>query len=110
MKYVRQFGSIWELSEQKFKELLEAGAKAKSYNLNDYGRMIIDKNDIIEPLEWHHSDFKSKLQDYLLRKKIEKGKARVAEYSNGTSGPASSNSKRNIEHQVMQTGAVKPAT
>jgi hypothetical protein len=31
MKYVGQFGSIWELSEQNFKELLEAGAKAKSY-------------------------------------------------------------------------------
>jgi hypothetical protein len=52
MKYVRQFGSIWELPEQKFKELLEAGAKAKSYNLNDYGRMIIDRDDIIEPLDW----------------------------------------------------------
>jgi hypothetical protein len=82
MKYVRQFGSIWELPEQKFKELLEAGAKAKSYNLNDYGRMIIHRDDIIEPLDWHHSDFKSKLQDYLLRKKIEKAKARVDEYSN----------------------------
>ena len=93
MKYVRQFGSIWELSEQKFKELLEAGAKAKSYNLNDYGRMIIDRDDIIEPLDWHHSDFKSKLQDYLQRKKIEKGKARVDEYSNGTSGLASSTAK-----------------
>jgi hypothetical protein len=52
MKYVRQFGSIWELPEQKFKELLGAGAKAKSYNLNDYGRMIIDRDDIIEPLDW----------------------------------------------------------
>lgn|SRR5687767_8688177 len=72
-----QFGSIWELSEQKFKELLEAGAKAKSYNLNDYGRMIIHNDDIIEPLDWHQSDFKSKLQDYLLRKKIEKSKARI---------------------------------
>jgi hypothetical protein len=83
MKYVRQFGSIWELTEQKFKELLEAGAKAKSYNLNDYGRMIIDRDDIIEPLDWDHSDFKLKLQDYLQRKKIEKGKARVTGYFNG---------------------------
>ena len=39
--------------------------------------MIIDKDDIIEPLDWGHSDFKSKLQDYLLRKKIEKSKARI---------------------------------
>jgi hypothetical protein len=93
MKYVRQFGSIWELSEQKFKELLEAGAKAKSYNLNDYGRMIIDTDDIIEPLDWSHSDFKSKLQDYLQTKKIEKAKARVDRYFNGTSGLTSSNSK-----------------
>jgi hypothetical protein len=93
MKYVRQFGSIWELSEQKFKELLESGAKAKSYNLNDYGRMIIDTDDIIEPLDWSHSDFKSKLQDYLQRKKIEKAKARVDRYFNGTSGLTSSNSK-----------------
>jgi hypothetical protein len=84
---------IWELPEQKFKELLEAGAKAKRYNLNDYGRMIIDRNDIIEPLDWDHSDFKSKLQDYLQRKKIEKGKARVDGYFDGTSGLASSNSK-----------------
>jgi hypothetical protein len=53
MKYVRQFGSIWELPEHKFKELLETGAKAKSYNLNDYGRMIIDRDDIID---WGHSD------------------------------------------------------
>jgi hypothetical protein len=83
MKYVRQFGSIWELPEQNFKELLEAGAKAKSYNLNDYGRMIIDRDDIIEPLDWGHSDFKSKLQDYLQRKKIEKGKARVNGYFSG---------------------------
>ena len=58
MKYVRQFGSIWELPEHKFKELLEAGAKAKSYNLNDYGRMIIHRDDIIEPIDWDHSDFK----------------------------------------------------
>jgi hypothetical protein len=77
MKYVRQLGSIWELSEQKFKEWLEAGAKAKIYNLNNYGRMIIDRDDIIEPLDWGQSDFKSKLQDYLQRKEIEKGKARV---------------------------------
>ena len=83
MKYVRQFGSIWELPEQKFKELLEAGAKGKSYNLSDYGRMIIDKDDIIEPLDWSHSDFKSKLQDYLQRKKIEKGRARVDVCFNG---------------------------
>jgi hypothetical protein len=34
MKYVRQFGSIWELPEHKFKELLETGAKGKSYKLN----------------------------------------------------------------------------
>ena len=93
MKYVRQFGSIWEIPEQKFKELLEAGAKAKNYNLNDYGRMIIDRDDIIEPLDWNHSDFKSKLQDYLQRKKIEKAKARVDRYFNGTSGLTSSNSK-----------------
>ena len=84
MKYVRQFGSIWELSEQKFKEFLEAGAKAKSYNLNDYGRMIIDKDDIIESLDWTHSDFKSKLEDYLLKKKIEKQKAKFGAYSYGT--------------------------
>jgi hypothetical protein len=83
MKYVRQLGSIWELSEQKFKELLEAGAKAKIYNLNDYGRMIIDRDDIIEPLDWGQSDFKSKLQDYLQRKKTEKGRARVDGYFNG---------------------------
>ena len=80
MKYVRQFGSIWELPEPKFKELLEAGAKGKSYNLNDYGRMIIAKDDIIEPLDWTHSDFKSKLQDYFQRKKTEKGNARVDQY------------------------------
>jgi hypothetical protein len=83
MKYVRQFGSIWELSEHKFKELLEAGAKAKSYNLNDYGRMIIDKDDIIEPLDWGHSDFKSKLQDYLQRRKTEKSRARADGYFDG---------------------------
>ena len=83
MKYVRQFGSIWELPEQKFKEFLEAGAKAKSYNLNDYGRMVIDKDDIIEPLDWSHSDFKSHLEDYLQRKRAEKGRAGVAGYSNG---------------------------
>ena len=83
MKYVRQFGSIWELSEHKFKELLEAGAKAKSYNLNDFGHMIIHSDDIIEPLDWDHSDFKSKLQDYLLKKKIEKQKAKFYAYSNG---------------------------
>ena len=93
MKYVMHFGSIWELPEQKFKELLEAGAKAKSYNLNDYGRMIIDRDDIIEPLDWNHSDFKSKLQDYLQRKKIEKSKARVDGFLNGPSGLTSSNSK-----------------
>ena len=83
MKYVRQFGSIWELSEHNFKELLEAGAKGKSYNLNDFGRMIIHSDDIIEPIDWDHSDFKSKLQDYLLKKKIEKQKAKFSAYSNG---------------------------
>ena len=83
MKYVMQFGSIWELPEHKFKELLEAGAKGKSYNLDDFGRMMIHKDDIIEPLDWNHSDFKSKLQDYLLKKKIEKGKAGVNKYSHG---------------------------
>jgi hypothetical protein len=83
MKYVRQFGSIWEVPEHKFKELLEAGAKGKSYNLNDFGRMIIDRDDIIEPLDWDHSDFKSKLQDYLQKKKIEKARSRVNHYSNG---------------------------
>ena len=83
MKYVRQFGSIWELPEHKFKELLEAGAKGKSYNLDDFGRMIIHSDDIIEPLDWDHSDFKSKLEDYLLKKKIEKQKAKFGAYSNG---------------------------
>ena len=83
MKYVRQFGSSWELSEHKFKELLEAGAKGKSYNLNDFGRIIIHSDDIIEPLDWDHLEFKSKLEDYLLKKKIEKQKARVGAYSNG---------------------------
>ena len=83
MKYVRQFGSIWELPEHKFKELLETGAKGKSYNLNDYGRMIIDRDDIIEPLDWDHSDFKSKLQDYLQKKKKEKTRTRVNRYFNG---------------------------
>jgi hypothetical protein len=83
MKYVRQFGSIWELSENKFKELLEAGAKGKSYNLDDVGRMIIHSDDIIEPLHWDHSDFKSKLEDYLLKKKIEKQKAKFRAYSTG---------------------------
>jgi hypothetical protein len=83
MKYVRQFGSIWELSEHKFKELLEAGAKGKSYNLNDFGRMIIQSDDIVEPLDWGHSDFKSRLEDYLLTKKIEKQKAKFSAYSNG---------------------------
>jgi hypothetical protein len=82
MKYVRQFGSVWELPEHKLKELLEAGAKGKSYNLDDFGRMIIHSDDIIEPLDWDHSDFKSKLEDYLLKKKIEKQKAKFA-YSNG---------------------------
>ncbi len=83
MKYVRQFGSIWELSEHKFKELLEAGAKGKSYNLADYGRMIIHNDDIIEPLDWDHSDFKSKLEDYVLKKKLEKQKAKFGAYYNG---------------------------
>jgi len=83
MKYVRQFGSIWELSEHKFKELLEAGAKGKSYNLDDFGRMIIHSDDIVEPLDWGHSGFKSKLEDYLLTKKIEKQKAKFNAYSNG---------------------------
>ena len=83
MKYVRQFGSIWELPEHKFKELLEAGAKGKSYNLNDFGQMIIDRDDIIEPLDWDHSDFKSKLQDYLRKKKTEKARATVNRYFTG---------------------------
>jgi hypothetical protein len=83
MKYVRQFGSIWELPEHKFKELLEAGAKGKSYNLNDYGRMIIDRDDIIEPLDWDHSDFKSKLQEYLEKRKTEKARTRGNRYFNG---------------------------
>jgi hypothetical protein len=83
MKYVRQFGSIWELADHKFKELLETGAKGKSYNLNDYGRMIIDRDDIIEPLDWDHSDFKSNLQDYLQKKKTEKARTRVNRYFNG---------------------------
>jgi hypothetical protein len=82
MKYVRQFGSIWELPEHKFKELLETGAKGKSYNLNDYGRMVIDGDDIIEPLDWDHSDFKSKLQDYLQKKKSEKARTRVNRHFN----------------------------
>ena len=82
MKYVRQFGSIWELPEHKFKELLEAGAKGKSYNLDDFGRMIIHSDDIIEPLDWEHTDFKSKLEDYLLKKKIEKQKASHYPYAN----------------------------
>jgi hypothetical protein len=51
--------------------------KSKELYLNDYSRMILDKDDIIEPLDWCHSDFKSKLQEYLQRKEIEKGKARV---------------------------------
>jgi hypothetical protein len=83
MKYVRQFGSIWELPEHKFKELLETGAKGKSYNLNDYERMIIDRDDIVEPLDWDHSDFKSKLQDYLQKKKTEKARTTVNGYFNG---------------------------
>jgi hypothetical protein len=83
MKYVSQFGSIWELPEHMFKELLETGAKGKSYNLNDYGRMIIDRDDIIEPLDWDHSDFKSKLQDYLQKKKTEKARTTVNGYFNG---------------------------
>jgi hypothetical protein len=82
MKYVRQFGSIWELPEHKFKELLETGAKSNSYYLNDYGRMIIDRDDIIEPLDWDHSDFKSKLQDYLRKKKTEKSRSIVTRYFN----------------------------
>ncbi len=82
MKYVSQFGSIWELPEHKFKVLLESGAKGKSYNLNDYGRMIIDREDIIEPLDWNHSDFKSKLQDYLQKKKTEKAESKVDHYFN----------------------------
>jgi hypothetical protein len=83
MKYVRQFGSIWELPKHKFKELLATGAKGKSYNLNDYGRMVIDRDDIVEPLDWDHSDFKSKLQDYLQKKKTEKARTRVNRYFNG---------------------------
>jgi hypothetical protein len=83
MKYVREFGSIWELPEHKFKELLQTGAKAKTYNLNDYGRMIIDRDDIIEPLDWGHSDFKSKLQDYLQMKKAEKARYRLDRYFYG---------------------------
>jgi hypothetical protein len=83
MKYVRQFGSICELPEHKFKELLETDAKGKSYNLNDYGRMIIDRDDIIETLDWDHSDFKSKLQDYLQTKKTEKARTRVNRHFNG---------------------------
>jgi hypothetical protein len=63
--------------------LLETGAKGKSYNLNDYGRMIIDRDDIIEPLDWDHSDFKSKLQDYLQKKKTEKARTTVNGYFNG---------------------------
>jgi hypothetical protein len=47
------------------------------------GRMIIHSDDIIEPLDWNHSDFKSKLDDYLLKKKIEKQKASVYPYANG---------------------------
>jgi hypothetical protein len=82
MKYVSQFGSIWELPEHKFKELLETGAKGKSYNLNDYRRMVIDGDDIIEPLDWDHSDFKSKLQDYLQKKKSEKARTRVNRHFN----------------------------
>jgi hypothetical protein len=83
MNHISQFGSIWELPEHKFKELLETGAKGKSYNLNDYGRMIIDRDDIIEPLDWDHSDFKSKLQDYLQKKKTEKARTTVNGYFNG---------------------------
>ena len=74
MKYVKQYGSIWQLSEQKFKELLEAGAKGKSYNLNDYGLMIIDGDDIIEPIDWRHADFRWKLDEYLQSKKSRKNK------------------------------------
>jgi hypothetical protein len=83
MKYVSQFGSIWELPEHKFKVLLESAAKGKSYNLNDYGRMIINREDIIEPLDWNHSDFKSKLQDYLQKKKTQKARSKVDHYFNG---------------------------
>jgi hypothetical protein len=83
LKYIRQFGSIWELPEHKFKELLETGAKGKSYNLNDYGRMVIDRDDIVEPLDWDHSDFKSKLEDYLRKKKTDKARARVNRYFTG---------------------------
>jgi hypothetical protein len=72
--------AVWK---HKFKELLETGAKGKSYNLNDYGRMVIDRDDIVEPLDWDHSDFKSKLQDDLQKKKIEKARTRVNQSFNG---------------------------
>jgi hypothetical protein len=45
--------------------------------------MVIDRDDIVEPLDWDHSDFKSKLQDYLQKKKIEKARTRGNQGFNG---------------------------
>jgi hypothetical protein len=86
MKYVRQYGSIWQLSEQKFKELLEAGARGKSYNLNDYGVMVISGDDVIEPIDWRHADFKWKLDEYLQNRKKRKNKGSAAASLNHVHG------------------------
>ena len=61
MKYIKDDGGLWELTDFKYRKFLQHGAKGKGYCLSDFGEKVADQ--VVEVIGWGYVDFQNALSE-----------------------------------------------